>query len=114
MMPEGNNVYGRFTTPLGLEAVQRALEPLAVGGRAWIKVSGYDGNETLHLETASADFVSTPLEDGSHLFSGGVGGTAAEVLAFVRAMSEALAAAGVEHTFEVYDEGGELTHTLPC
>jgi hypothetical protein len=113
VIPEGNNVYGRLVTPLGLQAVLRALESLVAGGRAWVKVSGYDGSESLHLETASADFLSTPLEDGSHLYSGGVGGTEAQVLAFVQAMSDAVAAAGIWHSFEVYDEAQELIHVFP-
>ena len=77
-------------------------------------MSGYDGSETLHLRIPTADFLTTPLEDGSHLFSGGVGGTPQELLGFVQAMSGALAAAGIEHTFEVYDAGRELICVFPC
>ncbi len=60
------------------------------------------------------DVGALPLDKTSHLFSGGVTGTPDRVVAFVRAMSEALTVAGVEHTFEVCDKDGELLHVFPC
>lgn len=90
MIPDFNNVYGHVVVPHGLEAVLRAVRPLAARGRAWIKVSGHDGAPTLHPETDSLDFRTTPLGGGRHLFNGGVGGTAGEVVALVEDLSRAL------------------------
>lgn len=114
MIPDFNNVYGHVVAPHSLEAVLRAVRPLAAGGQAWIKVSGYDGAPTLHLETDSLDFQTTPLGEGRHLFNGGVGGTAGEVIALVENLSRALSAAGVEHAFEVYDEDQNLLRLVPA
>ena len=113
-MPDGNNVYGRVEAPHGLEQVRSALQPLVTGGRALLKTSGYDGTTTLHLETDALDFATTPLGGGSHLFNGGVAGSAAEVLSRVGNLSAALSAANVEHEFEVYDADQNLVCVIPA
>src|SRR5262249_19215858 len=106
-------VYGHIVSPQGLGPVLRAVQPLAVGGRAWISVSGYDGTRTLHVETDSLDFSTDPLGEDRHLFNGGVAGTADEVVAFVESLSRALSAAKIEHSFEVYDVDQNLLHVVP-
>ncbi len=83
MIPDGNNVYGHIVTPRGLEPVLVALRSLLTDGRVWLKTSGYDGTMTLHLETDTLDFVTTPLGGGRHLFNGGVAGSTDEVIAQV-------------------------------
>lgn len=113
MIPNFNNVYGHVISSRGLDDVLRAVQPLVAEGRAWIYVSGYDGARTLHLQTDSLDFESTPLDTGTHLLNGGVGGTLEEVLAVVEAMSEKLSLAGIEHSFEVYDEARNLLKVVP-
>lgn len=105
MIPEGNNVYCLITAPQGLQPVLRAVEQVVGGGRAYIKRSGFNEAETLRLRSESADFESDYLDDGvQHLFSGGVGGSLEEVVAFVQALSMSLSLAGIEHSFEVYDD----------
>lgn len=113
MIPDGNNVYGHVEAPRGLEQVLAAIQPLATGGRVWLKTSGYDGTTTLHLETDALDFATTPLGRGSHLFNGGVAGSAAEVVARVEDLSAALSAAGVKHSFEVYDADKNIVCVVP-
>ena len=113
MLPDGNNVYGHVEAPRGLEQVLAALQPLATGGRVWLKTSGYDGTTTLHLETNPLDFATTPL-GGSHLFNGGVAGSTAEVIARVEELSAALSAGGVGHGFEVYDADQNLVCVVPA
>lgn len=108
MLPDGNNVYGHVVTPAGLSPVLAAVRPLASGGRVWLKTSGYDGATTLHLETDTLDFATTPLDGERHLFNGGVAGSTAEVVVLVESLSAALSAARVEHSFEVYDAAQNL------
>ncbi len=109
MVPEGNNVCGIITAPQGMQPVLRVVERLFAGGRASIYRSGYNGAETLRLRSDRVEFESDPIEDGSqHLFSGGVSGSPEEVVGIVRALSEALAKAGIEHRFEIYDEDQNL------
>jgi hypothetical protein len=67
----------------------------------------------LRLESEAVDFESEPVGPSEHLLKGGVGGTVEEVVTFVWALSAALAAAGVEHAFEVYDTSQQLVRTLP-
>src|SRR5438046_351073 len=59
MLPEGNNVYGTVTAPLGLEPVLRAMEHVVGGGRAHINRSRFEGVETLKLRLESACFHAT-------------------------------------------------------
>lgn len=114
MLPEGNNVCGTITAPQGLQPVLRALGHLVDGGRAYIYRSQFNRAETLHLRSEAVDFDSDQLDDGiQHSFSGGVGGSMAEVVGFVRALSDALQTAGVEHRFEIYDEDQRLVQVIP-
>jgi hypothetical protein len=113
MIPERNNVYGMITAPQGLERVLRAVEPVLTGGGAHIYRSHFNGAETLHLRSETADFESDPLEGGvQHLFNGGVGGSLEDVIRFVRSLSESLSRSGIEHSFEVYD-GEEPMQRIP-
>src|SRR5262245_3957030 len=114
MLPEGNNVSGLITAPQGLQPVLRAVEQVVGEGRAYIYRSQFNRAETLHLRTGSACFDSDHRDDGfQHFFSGGVGGSLEEVLAFVRALSESLSRSGIEHSFEVYDDDQELVRRMP-
>ena len=113
MIPEGNNVYGIITAPQGLEPVLRAVEQVVTGGRAYIYRSQFNGAETLHLRSETAEFESDHLDDGvQHLFSGGVGGSLEEVIHFVRGLSESLSGSEIEHSFEVYDDQ-QLVQRIP-
>lgn len=111
-VPDGNNVYAILAVH-GLakvgKAARRACGPEAVS----LYRSGYDGTDTLRIRTASADFETTHLGDDEYLLSGGVGGFVGEVKAFVCRLSESLAAEGVTHQFEVYDDEGELLLLVP-
>jgi hypothetical protein len=113
MIPDANNVYGQVVAPLGLSHVLAAVRPFATGGRVRLKTSGYDGATTLHLETDTLYFATTPLGGGEHLFNGGVAGSTAEVVVRVERLSASLSAAGVEHSFEVYDADQNLVCVIP-
>ena len=113
MIPDTNNVYGHVVAPRGLGPVLIAVRPLATGGQACLKTSGYDGTTTLHLETETLDFATTPLGGGRHLFNGGVAGSITDVVALVEKLSAALSAAGMEHGFEVYDADQNLVCVVP-
>ena len=96
-----------------MRPILRAVEQVVGRGHAYIKRSGFDGAETLHVLSESADFESDYLDDGvEHLFNGGVGGSLEEVVAFVRTLSESLSRSGIEHCFEVYDHQ-QLVQRLP-
>jgi hypothetical protein len=69
--------------------------------------------EVIRLRTDVADFESLALPGGmDHLFNGSVAGSSDEVLAFARRVSEALANAKIEHTFDVLD-AGHVVLSLP-
>lgn len=113
MIPEGNNVCGLITDLQGLQPVLRAVEEVVGVGQVYIKRSRFNGAETLHLRSESAEFDSDYLDVGmQHLFSGGVGGSLEEIVAFVRALSESLSRFGIEHSFEIYDDQ-QLVQRLP-
>jgi len=81
--------------------------------RASIYKSQFNGVETLHLSTDAVDFESTPLEDGSrHLLNGGVAGDSNDVVGFVTAVSRLLTEAGIQHSFEVYDNNHNLVQLI--
>ncbi|WP_020471921.1 hypothetical protein [Zavarzinella formosa] len=112
MTPEGNNVYGHITAPQGLLPILHAVEQTVRGGQVHIKRSGFNGAETLRIRSELADFETDSLGGGEHLFNGGVGGSLEEVVVFVRALSESLSRAGIEHSFEVYDDQ-QLVQQIP-
>lgn len=113
-MPDSNNVYGRIVAPGGLAPVLGAVRGLPGLERAYVKKSQYDGAEVLRFSSDAVDFESTPLGGGPrHLLNGGVEGPPEDVVGFVRAMSDRLAEAGVEHHFEVYDTDGSLLTVIP-
>ncbi len=103
--PDGNNVFGLVVAPDGLDPVLQAVSRLVGARHASIYQSRFDGAETLRFSTDSVDFESTPLEGGhQHLLNGGVGGTAEDVLAFVRELARVFTEAGIQCSFEVYDD----------
>lgn len=111
MIPESTNVYGLFHAPHGLRSILRAIDH--TGNWAYIKQSGFNGTETLHLRSEFAEFDSDSLGDGvQHVLNGGVGGALEEVVAFVRVLSEALSRSGIEHFFEIYADR-KLVHCIP-
>lgn len=104
MIPDSNNVYGTLTALRGLQPVSNAINAAVAGCRASIYRSQFNGAETLHVRSESAEFDSDPLKDGAkHPFNGAVGGTPKEVADFVQTLSDALSVAGVEHSFEIHD-----------
>lgn len=114
MMPDGNNVSGIITAPDGLEPVLRAVAPSVTDGRVWIYRSQFNGAETLRLQSESVDFESTPLgEVQQHLFNGGVAGTLDEVCSFICQLSYSLFQAGIEHSFEIYDDQQQFHRRIP-
>lgn len=108
-----NNVYGQLVAPDGLRPVLVAAERVLGPGAASVFRSRAGGAETLRIRTDAADFESLPLPGGmEYLLNGSVAGTAEEVATFVRALSASLAAARVEHGFEVHD-GRRMVLSLP-
>lgn len=113
MIPEGNNVYAQITAPKGLKPVLGALRQVAGEAKGYIYKSGFNGARTIHFLTDNVDFESTPLDVGrQHLLNGAVGGSLEDVTAFVRLLSAMLADAGVENSFEVYDDESNLVQLI--
>ncbi len=109
-----NNVYGQLITPEGLRPVLRAVERAAGPGCASVFRDRAGGAERLRLRSDAADLETLPLAGGAeHLFNGAVGGSAEDVVAFVRGLSRHLAEEHVEHSFEVYDAGERRSHSIP-
>ncbi len=108
--PGSNNVYGLIAPASNdLRPLLEVLRPLADGGKLYIYKSGFNGAETLHLRTESADLESEPLEEtGVHLFNGGIAGTPQEVAAYVCRVAELLSSVGTEYALEVYDSEQNL------
>ena len=114
MIPRANNVYGQLTAPDGLRPLLVALERALGPGAGSVYRSGFSRAETLRVRTDAADMESIPLPGGiEHLFSGAVGGSPDDVVAFLRTLSAALAEAKVEHSFEVYDARTKFRASVP-
>lgn len=111
-VPDGNNVYAVLTAH-GLTKVERAAKHALGRDAVSVYRSAYDGGDTLKVRTESAYFETTLLGGDEYLLSGGVGGSAEEIEAFVKKLSASLAAEGVTHQFEVYDDEGELLLLIP-
>ena len=114
MIPKTNNVYGQIIAPDGLRPVHAAVEKVLGPGCASIfRARASNQSETLRIRTDTADLESLPLPGGiEHLLNGAVGGPVEEVVAFVQRLSDALAEAKVEHSFEVHD-GRQIVRSLP-
>ena len=112
MLPDRNNVYGTLRAPTGLGQVRDAAEKVGGWESARVYTSGYDGAQTMRLSAAGAEFETTPAGEIEHLISGAVAGTLDEVIVFVGRVSRALADAGIDHGFEVYDRDGNLVFEI--
>jgi len=113
MIPDGNNVCGQIEAPNGLEPIRAVLTRWLGDSGCSIYKSSYDGSEKIRLRTMGADFESTPLKDGCHLFNGSVEGNLGSVETFIATLSSHLASIGIEHSFEIYDNEGILAKTIP-
>lgn len=111
-VPRGNNVYGQLVAPDGLRAVLAAVErALGPGCASVYKTAGV---ERLRLRSDTADMETLPLPGGmEHLFNGAVAGSADEVMALVRSLSDALTQLGIEHGFEVLDAARGYSRSIP-
>ena len=113
MIPDGNNVYGQIEAPNGLEPIGVVLTSWLGGSGCSIYKSSYDGSERIRLKTSGADFESTPLKDGCHLFNGSVEGSLMTIQSFIETLSSHLASIEIKHSFEIYDNEGILAKTIP-
>lgn len=111
--PDDDNVAGLLNAPRGLATVAAAVGRTFGQDLVSVYRSGFDGTETLRVRTASAEFETTHLGGDEYLFNGGVGGSPAEVEAFLRRLSASLAADGIGHQFEVYGGDGGLLFLFP-
>ncbi len=112
-LPDFNNVYGQLYGLDGLAIVRDVATAVSGIEKVSIYVSGFDGAETLTIAGERIDFESQSLGASQHLLNGGVAGTVDEVIRFVRSLSRALTDAGVEHSFEVYNEEQDLVKEIP-
>jgi hypothetical protein len=113
MIPDGNDVYGQVTAPMGLELVLQAVRRVTGEGKGHLYRSQFSGATTLRFSTENVDFESTPLDDGrQHLFNGAVGGSLVHVTTFARSLSAMLADLGIENRFEVYDDENNLVQVV--
>lgn len=106
-------IDGMICAPDGLESVLVAAHRARAWQRASLRVSGYDGSQTVRLEADGIEFDSEPLGGaGRHLFNGAMTGTITEAIAFVRILSQSFAAAGITHCLEIYDAAKNLVTTF--
>jgi hypothetical protein len=108
------NVIGSVTAPHGLSPVLNALRPLFPHGEIFIGHPLTQKGEKLIVRTTSAFFSTNPHdEEGRYIFAGGVEGTLDEVIAFTKALSDALELAGIEHDLHVYDSTESIVASFP-
>ena len=111
--PDYNNVYGHVIAPNGLTTVLENVRGTAGVRKAGIKVSGYDGSESLILSGDLIEFESEPIENDEHLLKGCIAGTIEEIIIFIGQLSHALSEAKLDHHFEVYNEEQILIKEFP-
>ena len=104
---------GYVVAPMGLQSVLQAVRRITAGCKADIYRSHFNGAETLHFSTASADFETTPLDYRTrHLLNGGASGNLQEVVALSKPCPKCLPRAGIEHSFEVYNNDDFLVQLI--
>jgi hypothetical protein len=114
MPPRHNNLYGQVVALDGLRPVLVAVEAVLGSGSGSVFRPAAARAETLRVQSDRADLETIPLAgDIEYLLNGAVGGSAEEILAFVRALSAALAEARIEHSFEVNDVRLKLRASVP-
>jgi hypothetical protein len=112
-VPPKNYVYGQILAPRGMRPVFKSIQSLVGSEHAHIRISGYDGTPILWVSTEWCELESTPLENSKeHLLNGAIAGSTEAVVEFVTALSRSLAAAGIDHRFEVYDESDQQAFTI--
>ena len=102
-MAEGEvGVYGGFPVSAGIDNVADALQAGFPDARVQVHDFGEELGPTLHFRAGPVFFSTLFMgEADAFLFDGGVPGPLEEAIAFVRRLSECLAAAGAEHDFYV-------------
>jgi hypothetical protein len=106
-LPDRNNVYGLLIGANRLSELASLLQhELDVGDLdIGVKVSQFDGTETLSLNAEFLEFKAYPTGSGGEvLFNGAVAGDSSEVCAFVEKLYEILRENDFWPTLEVYDE----------
>jgi alkanesulfonate monooxygenase SsuD/methylene tetrahydromethanopterin reductase-like flavin-dependent oxidoreductase (luciferase family) len=106
-LPSSNNVYGLLSCDGRLQELAQLLRALlaATESEISIKISQFDGAQTLRVRTERAEFDAyLSGADRTFLFNGAVAGTAEQVCLFVQRLHKALQVAGFHPRLEVYDD----------
>lgn len=102
-----HNVYGYVVASRGLGAVYDALNLAADWETRRIQ------DNLLCLDAEVATLRSEPDEGDAHVLYVRANGSLEVIIAFVWRLSAALAAAGIEHNFEVYEARDRYVALIP-
>jgi hypothetical protein len=115
-LPAASNVFGYLGSSIGLGPVAAALCSRLGMSPDEVKVyrSGFNGAETLRVETSSCSLEAHPaqLADTWH-FNGAVAGAPHEIFATLLPIALQLTWAGFSARFEIYDESFEFVAECP-
>ncbi|WP_221885739.1 hypothetical protein, partial [Variovorax sp. MHTC-1] len=110
-IPESNNVYGLIDCGGRMKEFAAALQRFR-GAEVRLKVSQFDGAQSIRMDTPDASFHAYKSLDSEFLFNGAVAGEAEPVCQFTRELYNVLHQAGFRTRFDVYDEDGATLATI--
>jgi len=110
-IPDSNNVYGLIDCGGRVKEFAAALQRFQ-GAEVRLKVSQFDGAESVRMDTPDASFHAYKSLDSEFLFNGAVVGETELVCQFTRGLHNVLHQAGFRARFDVYDEDGATLATI--
>lgn len=101
-IPELNNVYGLIDCSGRMKEFAATLQRFR-DADVWLKVSNFDGTESIRMEISDATFQAYGDHQSEFLFNGAVAGEEEMVCEFTRELHSLLRLAGFNVWFEIYD-----------
>ncbi len=101
-IPEFNNVYGLIDCSGRMKELVATLQRFR-DADVWLKVSNFDGAESIRMEISDASFQAYGDHQSEFLFNGAVAGEEKMVCEFTRELHGLLRLAGFNVWFDIYD-----------
>lgn len=106
-LPDTNNVYGIVDCGGRIQEFAARLRQFRQA-EVHVKVSQFDGAESVYMDTPGASFHAYKHLDDEFLFNGAVAGPAETVCLYAKELRDVLGRGGFHARFEVYDPDSKI------
>ncbi len=106
-LPDTNNVYGIVDCGGRVREFAARLRQFRQA-EVYVKVSQFDGAQSVFMDTPGASFHAYKYLDDEFLFNGAVAGPAETVCLYTRELCDLLRQTGFPARFEIYDPDSKM------